>query len=265
MQVVVKPVDSKKWHGKNGKDSFARPQTIEALFDSATGGYATGLTPELEEEYSKKLGVPLDNRFDYTQPHPTWSSKAFMIKLPNHAMVFNTTIAVDFVKVQILKASKFVANSLKEWEEGMFPEATHVIYDEAEETTNKATKVQQRNKCIVAISKMSQEEKVNMVKLLSDKSVRGRSAEFIDVELDKLMDEQDKRTEFIRYYGMDKAEMTLRAHIQEALDRNILVKEGLEIKYMGEPVGSDVDDLVKYFQDPNHQTVKIALMEKLTA
>lgn len=59
-------------------------------------------------------------------------------------MILDDTIALEFVKIKVLKASKFVANSLKDWENGLYPEATHVIYDESEEVGIKATKIQKK-------------------------------------------------------------------------------------------------------------------------
>lgn len=263
MQIIIKPVPSQKWHGKNGKDSFARPQTIEALYDTQTGRYATGLTEEEAKKYGKLLGVDLDDTFNFNEPHPFWSSSAVRIKLPNHTMILDDTRHLDFVKIKVLKASKFIANSLQEWEDGMFPDATHIIYDEQEETEVKATKIEKKNKCIVVASKMSAEEKTNIVRLLSDKSVRGRTQSFIDLEIDGIINDSDKIDDFIKYVKMDKAEVTIRAQIMEALSRNVLTKEGTAIHYMGEPLGHDFEATVKYFQDPNHQQTKIAMLEKL--
>ena len=53
-------------------------------------------------------------------------------------MIFDTSNPLDFIKMRVCKASRFVANSWKEFEEGLFPEATHVIFDESEEIEEKS-------------------------------------------------------------------------------------------------------------------------------
>jgi len=128
MIVEVKPIDTDKWHGKKGKESFAQPMTIEVLYNKESGKYATGLTPEDAEKYGKELGLDLTDRFDAMKPHAYWSTQPARIKLPNHTVIFNTEKSLDYIKLCNLKASKFVANSIKELAEGLWPEATHVIF-----------------------------------------------------------------------------------------------------------------------------------------
>jgi len=264
MQVIIKPLPNKRWHDKEGKDAFARPNSTEVLIDAEKGVYATGLTDEEAEEYGKKLGLNLSNTVSYTEGHPYWASVPAKLALPLSTLIFNTEKPHDFVKVKNYKAHKLVANSFKEWEDGNWPEATHYIFDEEEETSAKASKVQNRNKAVKAIMGMSLDEKVNMVRLLSTKSVSGRSQDFIDVELDAVINTDDGLRDFILYYQMDKAEMNIRAKVTEALSKNILTKEGNAVLYMGEKLGYDFDDTVKYFLDPNNQNIKLVIFDKIT-
>lgn len=136
--VTVQPIPEKRWHGKIGRESFAQPKTYEVLYDKNTGKYATGLTEEEAAKYSKLLGVDLSDKFDHENGHVYWSTKPAWIPLPNHPIVFNTAKPIEFVKVKNLKASDKVANSLKEYEEGKYPNATHYIVDEVEEVANKS-------------------------------------------------------------------------------------------------------------------------------
>lgn len=266
---MVKPIpeeDRKKWHGKSGKESFARPHSLEVLLDSATGKYATGLT-EKDIEYLKSQGCSFDlsDTYDPVKAHTYWGSNAAKIKLPNHTMILDESRIQDYIKIRNLKASKFVANSLKDWQEGLYPEATHIIYDEREEVEVKATKIQQKNKAIGMILKMSLDDKTNVVRLLSDASVKGRSQDFIDVEVDKIINDPEKLDQFFDLFKMPKEEFVIRAQILEGIHRRILTKEGPSIFYMGEKLGFDMEETVKYFLDPNNQQVKITLLEKLTA
>lgn len=261
MKVEVRPIESKKWHKKTGKESFAQPKVIEVLYDTNTGKYATGLTPEETKDYSVKLGLDLSDMFNPDVPHPYWSSKAAQIKLENHTMIFDTERPIDFIKVKNMKASKYVANSLKELEEGKFPHATHVIFDEEEEISAKASKIQIKNKANELALKMSSDEKINIVQILSSKSLRGRSNNFIDVEIDSIITE--KPEEFIRYAQMDKQQVYTRAAILEAIHKNILTKEATHIYYMGELIGIDYEAAVDWFMNPQNSKIKVSILEKL--
>lgn len=261
MKVTVKPLPKETWHGKTGKESFTRPKKIEVLYDIDKGGYATGLTDEDVVKYSKILGVSLDNIFNPEEPHPYWGSKAGVITLPNHTVIFDTDKPAEYVKIKNMKASKDVANSLAEYEKGLWPEATHYIFDEEEEISVTASKINLRNKCISMAAGMSHDEKLHVIQILSNKSFRGRSQDFADVEINNII--ENSPAEFHNLTTMTKEELVARGTILEALLKHKLVKEGAKIMYMGETIGHDIDQAVKYFLDPDNQAMKVAILEKL--
>jgi len=259
--VEIRPVEKMKWHGKKGNENFTQPTILECLFDPTTGQYATGLDEPTRKRLEKVTGYDLSNNYG-DKPHPFWNSTTAKIKLPAMTSIFNTEKAIDEIKVHVLKASKFVANSLREYEEGLFPEATHIIYDEKEEVKVKASKIQRKNKARKLAMKMSNDEKINIIQILSFKSLKGRSADFLDVEIENLIEEQT--LQFLDYAQKDPADVYLRAAILEGLHRNILTKEGNVVLYMGDKIGHNIDEAVKYFADPNNQTIKASILEKLT-
>jgi hypothetical protein len=259
--VEVRPVEKVKWHGKKDHENFTQPIIIECLYDNATGNYATGLNDDDKKRLEERTGYDLSNNYT-DKPHIFWNSPAGRIKLPAMTTVFDTKKPLDEIKVHVLKASKFVANSLKDYSEGLYPEATHIIYDEAEEVKVKASKIQRKRKAIKFAMKMSNDEKVNIIQILSDKSMRKQSQDFLDVEIDRLIEEDT--LQFLDYAQKDPAETYLRAAILEGLHRNILTKEGNIVLYMGDKIGHNIDEAVKYFSDPNNQTIKASILEKLT-
>ena len=141
--VEIRPIEKKKWHGKDGKESFTQPITIRVLYDHATGAYATGLTDKETEEYQAKLGVDLTKVFNAQKAHAYWDSNASRIKLPNYPIFLDPTIPLEFVRIKNLKASNLVANSMKEYNNGLYPEASHVIFDDEEYVEIKATDLPQ--------------------------------------------------------------------------------------------------------------------------
>ena len=112
MIIKVKPIEVKKWHGKTGTESFTRTKTIQALVNAESMCYDTGLSKEEEAEYTERLKVDLSSQFNLDTPHPFWDSKMAEIKLENRTQFFNTENPIDFVKVKVMRKSKYVANSL---------------------------------------------------------------------------------------------------------------------------------------------------------
>lgn len=259
--VEIRPIDTTKWHKKKGKDAFAQPKTVEVLYDSSTGRYGTGLTPELAEKYSKLTGNDLSDTFNPIEPHPFWSSKASWVVLPNQTLILDSERPNEFVKIQNLKASKYVANSQKEYDNGMWPEATHVIYDESEAVEMKANKFELAQQAMSALNTVSLEGRIDLVRILSEKPVKTMSPNFISAELSEII--ENKPLELVRTIQMGKEEVAIRATVLELLQKNILTKEAGAVYYMGEKIALDYEDAVKYFKDPNNQMMKVRLLEKL--
>ena len=207
MKVEVRPIETKKWHKKIGKESFKRPIKISALVDPNTMEYATGLDEKEAKEYGSKLKQDLSAVFNPEIPHSFWDSKMAVVKLENNTMFFDTDIPIKFVIVKMLKASKYVANSLKEYQEGLYPYATHVIFDEAEEVEVKASKVALHNKAVIECSKLSRDRKVQMILILAGKNLKGKSEDFVEVELSELVESQTEVV--LRFITRDKEETYL--------------------------------------------------------
>lgn len=259
--VEVRPLPLKKWHNKIDRESFTRPKILEALYDEGTGGYATGLTEAEALEYGKKVGFDLSSNFDQEKAHPTWSAKAFQIRLENRTMMFDSAKPMDFIKIKMMKASRFVANSMKEFDEGKYPHATHVIFDETARVADQATKVTSKKRAYAYLDKMTTDDMAGVVQILSKKTVRNRSADFLNVEVDTLIEENP--VEFLRVVEMGRAEVEVRARVLEALDKNVLTKEAGAVYYMGEQIAFDYEDAVTWFKDPNNQKMKVLILEKL--
>jgi hypothetical protein len=261
MLVEVRPIERKKWHGKEAQENFAQPLTIECLYDTKTGKYATGLSEDERKKLEKETGYDLSDEFT-NEPHPFWNSAIAKIKLPARTVVFDTDKPLDYIKVKVLKASKLVANSVREYNEGLYPDALFVIFDEQEEAKIKASKIQKKRKAVQLAIKMSADEKINVIQIMSGKSMRGQSQDFLDVEIDKLI--EDDLEGFLKYVKMDSNEVYIRAAILEGIHRNILTKEGNNVLYMGDVIGVTLDEAVNYFLDPQNQKIKASILEKLS-
>lgn len=261
--VEIRPIEKDKWHGKKGAESISKAKTIEALYDNRLGGYATGLTEEEAEEYGKKLGVDLGSVFNPQEPHPFWNSKAGRLRLENNAMFLDPSKPLDFVRVKLAKASMFIANSIEEYENGLYPQATHVIYDAAEEMKIKASSITLKRECYRKLGKLSKERQVNIVRVVLDKDVKGLSDDFINVEIENIIN--DNPDKFLEWVNTDAKVLATRALILEALYRNILTKRGSAIYYLDDQLGFDLSNAVEYLSDDKNQQMKAMLHSKLGA
>ena len=269
MKVQIRPIPVKRWHGKTGNESFTRPKIIQALVDPDSMTYATGLTEEEEKTLGERLKVDLSKQFLIDKPHPFWDSKMGEVSLDNRTMIFDTDNPIELIKIKICKNSKFVANSMKEYEEGLFPEATHVIFDESEEIEEKASRIEIKKKAVMETAKLSKGKKVELIMVLSAdgsdylraKNLKGKSDNFIEVELDKII--ENKSADVLRYLKMDKDELATNALILEALQKNVLEKVGHKIMYHESVLGQDIYDVIKYMNAPENQEFKLRILSQV--
>jgi hypothetical protein len=260
--VEVRPIEKERWHNKKGKDSFKRPVTIEALIDVNTGQFATGLSTEDRERLEKATGQNLSPDYMVGKPHEFWNSPAAAIKLEYKTNIFDTKKAFDEIKVKVLKASDLVANSMKEYEEGKFPNAIFVIFDETEEVERKASKAAIKRKVVIESSKLTKSRKAEIVQILSGVSVKNQTEDYIDLKLDEEIEDKgpDKVLAIIQ---RDKARTSLHALVLEAIQKNVLRKEGTAVYYMDDQVGFDLESAIDYFADSKNQALKAQILEKI--
>lgn len=260
--VEVRPLESKKWHGKVGQESFTRPKKLQALVDTNTMKYATGLNAtDIKDLKAKGIKYDLSDNFDQDNPHPFWDSNMSMFKLENNTMFFDTSLPLNFIKIKIMKASKYVANSMAEYNEGLYPEATHVIYDESEEAEITASKVALKNKAIIQASQLSTDKKIEIIMIIDGKNLKGQSTSFVEVALDKVISKDPE--EFLRHLTMDKKDSTNYALVLECLQKSILRKDGHKIMYMDSLLGVDELEVAKYLSEDENQGLKIVLLSQV--
>lgn len=264
MRVEVRPIKEKsKWHGKTGKESFARPHTIEALADAKNMQYNTGLSEDdIKELVAAGCKYDLSLGFVDGVPHPFWESKTASVKLINSTIFFEPDKnMLDFIKVKLCKASKYVANSQEEYDRGDFPFATHVIFDEAEQVKIKASATALKKKAIIECSKLSRERKIQLIMILAGKDVKQKSDDHIEVALDELIEESTEQ--IVEMINMDKEETEVHALVLECLMKTVLVKRGHKIQYNGSTLGGDIMEVVHYLCEDEHNELRMRLVAQL--
>lgn len=260
MKIEVRPIPRKTWHGKTGKEDFTCEKVIQALVNPDTMEYATGLSDKDIQWLTNTKGISYDLSPIYTpdKPHPFWDSKQGEVRLENRTMIFDMDKPMDFIKVHIMRASKYVANSMQEFNQGLYPEASHVIFDEMMDVEEKATKVAMRNKAVLECSKLSRDKKAQIVMILAGKSMKGQSDSMLEVKLAEVIDEHPD--EVLELLQEGKEDLTLRALVLECLQKNVLQKRNFKIWYLDQVLGSTVGEVVEGLKSIDNNDLKVRLM-----
>jgi hypothetical protein len=185
-----------------------------------------------------------------------------VIKLENNTMFFDTSQPLKFIHIQVMKASKYVANSPSAYEAGEFPEATHVIFDESEQIELKASKIQLKNTAIVELDKLSADRKREIVLILRNKNLRGNSDAFLVPVLEEIVNSSDVSL-LLELIKGDKKFLSTKAMVLEALQAGVLRKDGHKIYHMDHHIGSEVEDVTEYLLNNANQDFKMIIMAKL--
>ena len=100
-----------------------------------------------------------------------------------------------------------IANSMLEYEDGAYPEATHVLFDEAAANEVKASKIQIKKKAIIESNKLAKTRKVQLLMILAGKNAKNESDDFIEVEIDKLVEKDPSKVVDFIMKDKEKAAM----------------------------------------------------------
>lgn len=263
--VKVKPIEtSSTWHGKTGKDAFARPTTIEALVSIRTQQYVTGLSEEDRVRLEAATKYDLSPEYTHGRPHPFYSSATAEVKLHHATNTFDTSKPLDEIRLGILKGSDLVANSLEEYEAGLFPEAKFIIYDEQEQLEARASKAAIKRNVIIEGSKLTATRKAEIVQILLNISVKNQSEDYISLKLDEAI-ETEGAQKVLDLIKRDKKRTALHAMVIEGIHKNVLRKEGPSIFYLGDQIGYDIESALDYFEDSKNQILKAQVLEKINS
>ena len=255
--IFLKPIMTEKWHGlhKVGRTKFQDTQdVIQVLFDRKKGALATGLDNDTEARLSSSLGVNLANN----STNEFWHD--FKIKLKDQTMIFDTSKPMEELQVFVLKASKFIANSQKELEQGLWPSAKYVIYDEQTEIEKQAAEVQTKAKAIDIFNNLSPEKKLDILKLYG-KAVENSSNDFVYTKLYEIV--EDNPIDFITQATKSPEEIKIKSLMFDLEKIGILRRKGTAYLYNDQQVGFDYDDTVSYLLSPGNQELLVKLKDTL--
>lgn len=257
----IRPIlKSNPWHGKIGQESMTRPKGFHPLVDNETQRYSVALSDEKLKEYGDILNVDLHRNHTPGQPHPYWDSNRARIKLENNTMFFERNSIPGKIKVAILKASKYVANSEEQLEEGLYPDATHYIVNEEETGKVKAAKYNLIEEAIIKASTLSFDKKISLIMIINGKDFSKKTPETVKAEVAEMIME-DANT-VLRFMSVDPLRLATEAMVEKAIFYSKLTKlKNGAIFYGDERLGFNVDEAVDFLIEDENQELRLRIRD----
>lgn len=250
-KIILKPLIKKTWSG------FHRfPKCTDTVIASiGRGGYITGLSEEESEALEKELNYP---KGMLSKNSPFWKDYAVIITEPE--IHLDLSIARDRLDYAILKGSKKVATSMREYNEGKYPKAKYVIHDIEEEAKIENVKVLAKKRAWKKLATMSITEMKQVLKLMGKKADNTKD-EIVENTLATII--ESNPDEFNKIIEIDN--FKTRLLIEDLLSKNLLRKMGSKYLYGDDVIGYNLDEALQYLIDPKNQEILITLQEKLNS
>lgn len=249
-----------EWHSLHEINMSRMPntfETIRAFYDNELGRYATGLSDEEIIRYSEILKRDLTPSFN----NDFWATE-IKLKIGNDGLILDPSNPLDEVKIAVAKANKYIANSLKEWKNGLWPDAKFVIKNEREEAEVEEASINVKLEASKLFDKLSPAKRKQLLKLYG-KGANNVTDSFVTAKLYAEMENNPKG--FIKKASMDAKELDIRSTLFDLENLGIIVNKGGQLTYNDDILGYDRDDAVANLMKPKAQELVIALKEKLEA
>lgn len=248
MIVKVKPIKKEqKWSGFKGGRYKGAKHTLTVVWDKH-GMLNTGLTKEDEEKLGKELRADLDK---YS---PFWHD--FQIVMTDRELVLDLDKPEDLLKYKVLMVHPKISKSLSDKN----AYAEYVIHNQFEEArvTNSIASI--KTKAYILFAKLSQDQKADLLRLYGEfKNTSSASPEIIDATLFKKIEEKPEL--FVQM--VEDKNRDMKVFLKDLVTNNILKKNKSAYKYGTDFLGHDEESTIDFLNDPENQSLKIALMQEL--
>lgn len=260
-KLEVRPLpEGYKWHGKTGEDSITRPKGFHPLVDKETMTYSVDLSDKEIEEFSNIMKTDMSLQHTPGIPHPYWDGNRARVKLENNTMFFESNSMPGRIKCAILRGSKYVANSLEEWEEGLWDEATHYIVDEEAAGKIKAAKYDILEEVIIQASKLSVERKTQLIMILAEKDVSKLSDNMIKGTFSELIQQDAEKV--LLYMQKKPIDIATEAMVEKGITIAKLSRHKNGSIFFGdERLGFNVAEAVEFLVDDENQELRLRIRD----
>lgn len=268
LKIEIRPIPNRKGirDFSENLEYFSQAHIISPLVDPASLKYKTGLTEE-DIKYLEEKGFPYDFKNDnYIRgvSHPFWESQMLKIELRNNPMfLFPGKNLIDFVKYKYLLESKYVYKSEAELAEGGKFEATHYIYNESEEIALKASRIDEKNKIINRIEKLSKQKKCDLLLVLLNENTENKDNDYLTVRFEDIIATKHLYDELIPLLDGMRGDISLLAEVKKAIQMNVLKRTKLGIFYYDNNLGFTEEDVRDVLSKPENQELYLTIKTKI--
>jgi len=248
MKITLKPL--KKKNSWAGLTRYNKCQDSISPYFNSKGLVETGLTETEAEELGKKLGQDLNPNSPY------WID--FRVVMSDKDVSFDTDNPLHELIHKFLLSHKRVANSLLELDQ--FPHADYVITNETNEAKKQNIEFNIELEAFKEFAKLTPEDMRNILKLYPGNAKYGNS----DTEIvqAKLAEQMKKDPETFVAIVKDKLKDS-KIFLKDLVDARILRKNKQAYYYGEDCIGHDTESTITYINDPNNQSLKVALKQAL--
>lgn len=261
MKVIVKPVpkNEKRWAQENTKGKY----TLEPTYDYRTGRYNIDLSDEELESMEKNLGFKMAPYRSNDGKDSFWKSRQAAIRLPMHSIVWDTGTPLERIYYELAKKDPVIANSWKEYKQGLWPEARYYMTSDEMESEQEAGRAVAIRKAAVLIDEMSDQKKADVIAAISGEITHGRTTNYIDARIGELIENDPHMV--VKWASEDLETLDLVALVKKGISKHVLRLDNQGIYFGDTHIGYDEQGAVEFFRSVDHQAMKLQIKELINA
>ena len=267
LKIEIRPIPGRNGIKKFSEnlEYFSQSHILAPFVNPVTRKYMTGLTEE-DVEYLTKEGFPYEIESTYKQgvPHEFWESRIVKVELSNSPIfLYPGKSHIDFVKYKYLLVNNYIYKSEDEMNSGSKPEATHYIYNEASAMKIEAGKLEDRNSLIRKVGKLSLSRKRQICLIILNENTDNKDEDYLVVRFEDIIKNKALSLELKLLLEEDAKNITLKADIKSAIQKNVLKRTKQGIFYFETNLGFTEEDVRKTLSSSDNQEVLLNIKSKI--
>lgn len=217
---------------------------------SRSGVLNTGLTPEEEADFEKRMGF---SKGTLAKDSKYWETFVIVMKGDKHE--FDGTVA-DELAIKVLKAHKRVADGF----EGLTPSHDYVLYNIESEAISKNLANKIMFEAMAEIRKLTSAQMINAAASLGLGS--NATAEIAEFKLTEyaMANPQDFLARWVNNPNKE-----VEVLLSEAISANVIRKDGSVYFYGTDTIGVNKESAISYLNDKKHSDVRKAVSSAIAS